>query len=311
MTQASSRTPAAGTDAAPWTTRRLLAWTSEYFQRKGVESPRLCAELLIAHVLGCERLRLYMEVDRPAAPEELSRLRAMVERAGRHEPIQYLLGEAWFFTRPFTVTPDTLIPRPGTERIVERVLQHHRANQDALSQSPTIVDVGTGTGILAITLAASIPSAVVLATDVSAAALEVARVNAARHGVADRIEFRLGSLYEPLLAGAAAPILADYLVSNPPYISDAEWTQVAANVRDYEPSLALRGGMDGLDYLLPLIADAAEALKPGGLALFEIAASQKQAALDLAAANPRLTNIAVLDDHEGLPRVLEATRHED
>ncbi len=277
---------------------------TEFFTRKEVDSPRLCAELLLADVLGCERLRLYMETDRPAAAEELTRLRSLVERAGRHEPIQYLLGEAWFFTRPFEVTPATLIPRPSTETLVEEALQQFRS-ESRLNEALTIIDIGTGSGILAITLAAALPNACLLATDISAAALEAAQRNAARHGVAERIEFVQGSLFEPL-AHREPPIQADLLVSNPPYISDAEWAEVERNIRDFEPESALRAGVDGLEFLRPLIAHGHEVVRPGGVILFEIAATQAQAVEHLAAANVALTKVRILKDHESLPRVIAA-----
>ncbi len=290
------------TDA--WTTRRLLAWTADYFTRRDLDSPRLSAELLLACVLGCERLRLYTDPDRPAAADELARLRSLVERAGRHEPIQYLLGEAWFFGRPFMVTPDTLIPRPSSETIIEEALQHFRS-QSRLNDPLTIIDIGTGSGILAISLAAALPEASVIATDISAVALEVAQRNAARHGVADRIDFATGSLFEPL-AHRGPPVRADLLTSNPPYISDAEWAQVARNVRDYEPTTALRAGPDGLNLLRPLIAGAHTHVRPGGRILLEIAASQAAAVEALAARNQALAAVRILKDHESLPRVLAA-----
>lgn len=255
-------------------------------------------------MLGCERLRLYTDPDRPAAADELARLRSLVERAGRHEPIQYLLGEAWFFGRAFEVTPATLIPRPSTETIVEEALQHFRS-QRRLNDRLTIIDIGTGSGILATTLAAALPEAVVLATDISPAALEAAQRNAARHGVTGRIEFATGSLFEPL-AHREPPVRADLLVSNPPYISDAEWEEVARNVRDYEPTAALRAGADGLDLLRPLIAGAHEWVRAGGRVLLEFAASQAAAVEALAAGNAALTGVRILKDHESLPRVLAA-----
>ncbi len=277
----------------------------EFFTRKQIDSPRLCAELLLAHVIGCERMRLYMDTDRPATPEELTSLRTLVERAGRHEPIQYLLGEAWFFTRPFTVTPATLIPRPSTERIVEEVLQCARAGS-RLSEPLTIVDLGTGSGILAITLAILLPRASVLATDISPEAIEVATGNARRHAVADRIDFLPGSLLEPLRQQEGDPVRADFLVSNPPYISDAEWKDVETNVRDFEPTLALRAGADGLDYLRPLIAHSHEFIRPGGALLLEIADSQAETVAALAGQNPALTDVRILSDYEQLPRVMAA-----
>lgn len=299
-------TPSTSPAADAWTTRRLLAWMTEFFTRKEIDSPRLCAELLLAHVLACERLRLYMETDRPAAADELARLRALVERAGRHEPIQYLLCEAWFFTRPFEVTPATLIPRPSTETIVEEAMQHLRT-ESRLSDPLRIIDIGTGSGILAVTLAASLPAARLIATDIAPAALEVAQRNAGRHGVADRIEFVSGSLFEPL-ARREPPVQADLLVSNPPYISDAQWAQVARNVRDYEPVSALRAGPEGLDVLAPLIAGAHRFVRPGGRVLLEIAATQGPAVEALAAGNPALAAVRILKDHESFPRVLSARR---
>ncbi len=274
----------------------------EFFARKDLDSPRLCAELLLAHVIGCERMRLYMDTDRPATPQELTQLRALVERAGRHEPIQYLLGEAWFFTRCFTVTPATLIPRPSTERIVEEILQRLRA-ESRLNEPLTIVDIGTGSGILAITLAATLPATRVIATDISPEAIEVALGNAQRHAVADRIDFLHGSLLEPVrqLVDSGK---ADFLVSNPPYISDAEWKAVEANVRDFEPTLALRAGVEGLDYLRPLIEQSHELIKPGGELLLEIADSQSNVVQEIARNNAALTNVRVLNDYEDLPRVL-------
>lgn len=249
-------------------------------------------------------MRLYMETERPASSAELARLRELVERAARHEPIQYLLGEAWFFTRPFCVTPAVLIPRPATERIVEEVLKTARA-ASRVDEPLTLVDIGTGSGILAITLALVLPAAQIIATDVSADAIEIARHNAHRHGVADRIEMRHGSLLEPLLDDHP-PLQADFVVSNPPYICDAEWQAVDTNVRDYEPTIALRAGADGLDYLRPLIAGAHQLMHPGGQLLLEIADSQEEIAQALAQENRSLDSISILRDYEDKPRVLSA-----
>lgn len=282
-----------------WTTRRLLHWTTGHFERQGVDSPRLAAELLLAHVLRIPRINLFMDLDRPASPLECAAYRERVERAARHEPVQYLTGEAHFFSMIFEVDKRVLIPRPSTETLVEHVMQHTRATPGFAS--PLIADIGTGSGCIAVSLAKHMPHARLIATDLDADALELAKHNAARHGVADRIDFRLGPLYEPL-AGERC----QYLVSNPPYISDEEWNQVESNVKNYEPTLALRAGTDGLDVLRPLIEHAAEHLASPGQLVFEIAASQKQAVLELAQAAPGLAKPIVLPDHEGLPRMLLA-----
>ncbi|MHC4447288.1 MAG: peptide chain release factor N(5)-glutamine methyltransferase [Planctomycetota bacterium] len=292
--------------AESWTTRRLLGWMTGHFASKGIDSPRLVAEMLLSHVIGCERMRLYMEVDRPATPLELESLRELVRRSARHEPAQYLVGETWFYGRRFFVDRSTLIPRPSTEALIEHVLQWHRAvpgHADAL-----IADIGTGTGCIAVTLAALIPQARIVATDVSADALALAAENAQQHAVADRIEFRQGALLEPLEALGLGRF--DVICSNPPYISDPEWEQVAPNVRNYEPASALRGGADGLDVIRPLIAEGERFLRPGGQLVVEIGHAQHDAVLELVKATAALTAPMVLKDHEGLWRVLVAEREE-
>ena len=293
----SSPPPAAapGRSEAPWSTRRLLHWTTGHFESRDIDSPRVCAEMLLGHVLGVERLRLYMEPDRPAAAEERDAFRALVTRAAAHEPVDYLVGKSPFFGLELEVGPDVLIPRPSTETLVEFVQQDARSRERA---DPAIADVCTGCGAVAVALARHLPAAQCVATDLSEAALAVAGRNAQATGVSDRIDFRHGDLYAPL-GGARF----DYLLSNPPYIRDTEWAEVAANVRDYEPVTALRSGVDGLDHLRPLIAGAADHLSPGGVALFEHAASHEDEVLALAR-DAGFTDAHVLRDHERLPRVL-------
>ena len=292
-------------DQSPWTTRRLLGWITEYVGSKSIDSPRLVAEMLLAHVIGCERMRLYMEVDRPASPLELTTLRALVARAAKHEPVQYLVGHAWFFGREFQIDKRVLIPRPCTETLVQHVLQHRRAAPG--HANPIIADIGTGSGCIAISLAIHIANANVIATDESPDAIDLARVNAQRHGVEDRIEFRLGRDLQPLTSGSSRGEF-DIICSNPPYISDAEWAEVEPNVRDFEPSAALRGGADGLDLIRVLIAEAGQLLRPGGQLVMEIAHSQREAVLELVASADLLTNPIVLKDHEDFWRVLIADR---
>jgi len=303
-----------------WTTRRLLKWITDHFTAKGVDSPRVVAEMLLGHVLGCERLRLYMDADRPASATELSTLRALVKRAGEHEPVQYLTGTAWFFGREFEVDRSTLIPRPSTETLVETVLNHCKAANgirgDAESGRATpsvaalrIADIGTGTGCVAISLVLQLPAgaARITATDIEPQAIELAKRNAARHKVAERIDFLQGDLLEPLRAASGGGEF-DVICSNPPYISDAEWAAVPRNVKEHEPERALRGGTDGLDVIRRLISESPPLLRPGGLLTIEIAESQKDAVLDLAKAQPLLGEARVVKDHEGLLRVLVAQR---
>ena len=290
---------------APWTTRRLLGWITDHVGSKGIESPRLVAEMLLAHVIGCERMRLYMEVDRPASPLELTALRELVARAAKHEPVQYLVGHAWFFGREFKVDKRVLIPRPSTETLVQHVLQHRRAAPG--HANPIIADIGTGSGCIAISLAIHIANATVVATDESPEAIDLARANAQRHRVEDQIEFRLGRDLQPLTGGSSRAEI-DIICSNPPYISDAEWAEVEPNVRDFEPEAALRGGADGLNLIGVLIAEAGQLLRPGGQLVMEIAHSQRKPVLELVAKADLLSNPIVLKDHEDFWRVLIAER---
>lgn len=288
----------------PWTTQRLLQWTTTAFEQKGIDSPRVCAEMLLAHVLEQPRLKLYMDPHRPASDLERAAFRALVERALNDEPVDYLVGQAPFFTMMFKVSPAVLVPRPSTETLVEHVLQHARRTPGF--GNPRIADIGTGSGTIAVSLAKQFAkagsNATVVATDISQDALAVAKENAQAHGVADRIDFRVGDLLEPL-AGERFT----YLCSNPPYIPDHEWDDVPANVKDHEPTLALRGGADGLDLIRPLIAGASKHLADPGQLVIEAAACQRDELLKLAD-DAGLRHPSVLVDHEKLPRVLVADR---
>lgn len=260
--------------------------------------------MLLAHVLGQPRLKLYMDPHRPASELERSAYRGLVERAMRDEPVDYLVGQSPFFSMMLKVGPAVLIPRPSTETLVEHVLQHQRRTPGFAG--PRIADVGTGSGAIAIALAKQLAKSgapfSVIATDIRPEALAVAKDNAVAQGVADWIDFRQGDLLEPLRGERLT-----YLVSNPPYIPDHEWEAVQPNVKDHEPTHALRGGVDGLDYIRPLIEQARLYLADPGQLVVEIAACQKQAVIDLATTHG-LRHPCVLVDHERLPRVLVADR---
>jgi len=296
-----------------WTTRKLLAWMGEAFTKKGLDSPRLLAEMLVAHVLGCERLKLYLDADRPASPLERQMLRDLTARALEHEPVQYLVGEAWFFGLPMKVDRRVLIPRPGTETIVEHVLQHARVQPGfggSKGEGVLIADICTGSGCIAIALLKHLTGARAVATDISGPALEVAHENAVRHGVSDRLDLLEGDLLAPLHdhPALAAKEELHYLVSNPPYIPDDEWEAVPPNVKEHEPHLALRGGVDGLDSVRRILADGPRFIRPGGLLLIEVADSRAGIARDMVAATAGLEEARVLNDFEGLPRVVVARK---
>lgn len=305
------------TTTEPWTTRRLLKWMTDAFAKAEIDSPRMSAELLLSHVIGCERLRLYMEVDRPASPLERDTLRDLARRALAHEPVQYLTGEAWFFGMPFHSDARALIPRPSTETIIEAVIHHCRTTPDfggsdraTAGEGTLIADVCTGSGIIACALAKELPGTRIVATDVSQDALTLAAENAQKHALADRIEFIKGDLLQPLLDHPTAGQQHELhvLASNPPYIPDFEWEDVPANVRDYEPVMALRGGVDGLDFVRTLIVEGPKLLRPNGLLAIELASSHSDQALELAKSNTLLKECRLVKDHEGLPRTLLAER---
>ena len=319
---ASTEHGSAGNAADAWTTRRLIRWIDGHLEAKGVDSPRVCAEMLVGHVLRAERMRLYMEADRPASKDELERLRALVVRASRHEPVQYLVGESWFWSKRFAVGPATLIPRPATEHLVEEAVARCRAAAVAGASPVRMLEIGTGTGCISTCVAAALrgqrrgadpsepgppPGEVAfVATDIVPAALELARSNAAAHGVDRLIEFREGSVYAPLRPEERGAF--DVIASNPPYVRDDEWDEMEPNVREHEPRSALAGGALGMDVIAPLVAGAHEWLAPGGTLLVEIGHRQRDDALAAANANRGLAGAGVRKDFEGFWRLLVATR---
>lgn len=295
-----------------WTTRRLLAWVAEAFVKRGLDSPKLSAEILLSHVLKAERLKLYLNPDREATKGELDALRGLVGRALKDEPVQYLTGEWSFFGLSLVVDKRVLVPRPCTEIIVETVLQRARPMADvggaagrASGEGLRILDLCTGSGCIAIALAKNLKGAAVVATDISQDALEVARANAARHGVGGAVDFRAGDLFAVLTEVERGGF--DFILSNPPYIPDSEWEAVPANVKHYEPTVALRGGADGMMLVRPIIEQAADWLKPEGTLMIETAASTAQLALTIAEEADRFADGRIIKDLEGLDRFLLAT----
>ena len=225
----------------PRTIRSFVAATKPWLEKKGVDNARLDAELLVAHALGVKRIELFMDLDRPLSDDEIAGVRELVRRRGQREPIALILGAREFFGLSFVVTKDVLVPRPETEHLVELALARTAADEDAL-----FVDVCTGSGCVALAILAHRPKLRAIATDVSPKALAVARDNASKLGVADRVDFREGDLLQPL-AGDAGDVA--FIVGNPPYIRADERASLAPEVRDHEPSLALFGeGDDGLGH---------------------------------------------------------------
>ena len=291
-------TPSPPADA-PWTVGRILEWTAQHLKKSGSDTPRLDAELLLAKARACPRIQLYVQFNEVVPDAQRAVMRDLVRRRAQSEPVAHLVGHREFFSLDFAVSPDVLIPRPDTETLVLDLITHARK-----LPAPAILDVATGSGCIAIAAAVQVPAARVTASDVSPAALNLARQNADRHGVAPRITFLAGDLLAPLPAGARF----DFLVSNPPYIPTAQLETLDREVRDYEPRLALDGGPDGLRFLTMLLQQAPSVLVPGGRLLLEFTPEQAPALLELAAAQPELSDPAILKDLAGQPRVLVATR---
>lgn len=258
---------------------------------------RLDARVILQHVLGRDPAWLLAHDDHQPSAAQVVLIHESVARRVTHEPVAYIVGTREFFGRDFAVSPAVLIPRPETELIVDAFLDAFTDRADPLS----VVDVGTGSGCLAVSIACEYPRACVTATDISEPALAVARANADRHGVADRITFRPASLIPDDLERL------DAVVSNPPYVSQVDREHLAPTVREFEPHTALFAGQSGLDVIEPLVAAAARALKPGGWLLMEIGAGQADAVMRLAAANG-LTRGRMRRDLAGIARTLVARR---
>ena len=242
--------------ADTWTPLKLLAWAQEWFAKKGVDAPRLTGELLLAHALRCDRIRLYLDFDKPLGDAELGAFRELVKRRAEGEPTAYLVGKREFYGHPFRVSPAVLVPRPETELVVEAALA-------ALPAGGAALDLCTGSGAIGVTLALEKKGARVVATDLSPSALDVARENAAALGAS--VAFLQGDLFEPLTAGERF----DVIVSNPPYVPTGELAGLSREVRR-EPSMALDGGADGLALLRRIVAEAPRWLAPGGTLLLEM-----------------------------------------
>lgn len=288
-----------------WTVGRLLTWTIDYLRKQGVDNPRLDAEVLLAHARGCRRIDLYATYSDLADDGTRATFRELVRRRAAGEPVAYLVGHREFYALDFEVTPDVLIPRPETELLVVALLDHvkqRRAGDEALR----IADVGTGSGILAVCVAKYASKALVTAIDISPAALDVARRNAVRHGVAERIQFVEGDLFSNL----PGSMRFDYVVSNPPYVAAAEMINLAPDVRDHEPKTALLAGDRGTEIIERLLNQVPSRLNPAGSLLIEVSPMIAAEVEELVRNASALLLRPTIRDLAGHPRVVQATASE-
>ena len=254
-----------------WTIRKVLDWTRGHFDKQDIDDPRLTSEILLGHVLSLARVKLYMDLDRPLSKEELATYRGLIQRRIAGEPTQYLVGSKEFYGRRFFVDARVLIPRSETELLVEAVL--HDVKKDAPSR---VLDVCTGSGCIAVTIAAERPQASVWATDLMANALEVAKANAEKHQVDARVTFFQGDLLAPIPPGTQF----DVIVSNPPYVKTGDLKTLQREVQR-EPQEALDGGPAGVTLIARVVTDALPRLRPGGLLAMEIGEDEGTAVKEL------------------------------
>lgn len=280
-----------------WTIGGLLDWTARFLAQKGFESPRLDTEVLLAHALDCRRIELYTRYEEIATEPARKQFRDLVRRRIEGCPVAYLVGRKEFFALEFEVNPAVLIPRPDSEFVVMECLQLAKEMSQA-----RVLDIGTGSGNLAIAVAQRHPGVQATAVDLSPEALAVARRNADKHGLRERVRWLMGNLFEPVPAGERF----HFVLSNPPYIAREDLPRLPPGVRDYEPHLALDGGPGGFRVFERLIGGARDHLEPGGYLIVEIGAPQEGPARQRIAALPGYELADTIHDYSGHPRVLRA-----
>jgi release factor glutamine methyltransferase len=287
-----------------WTIKNILDWSTDYFQKKGVDAARLNAELLLGRALGLQRVQLYVQFDRPMAEAELSGFKELVQRRAAREPLAYILGEREFYSLRFEVSPAVLIPRPETEELVERALLHL---QKLESPELRILDVATGSGCIPIAILKNLPQATAIGFDLSAEALSVAQRNASTLEVGERSAWREHDLHQAWPEWAAGPF--DLISANPPYVAAAEWESLEPELRDHEPKLALVPGLSGLEAYLSILPKIPARLSNQGIALLEIGMEQGADLLDMAKKFCTDLDSRIHADLSGRPRFLELGRH--
>lgn len=287
----------------PWTVLRLLEWTTDFFKKRGSESPRLDAEILLAHARGCSRIELYTAFGEVADEEQRIAFREMVRRRGEGTPVAQLVGYREFYSLRLRVDDQVLIPRPETEHLVVEALDEAKAS-DVADRPLRIADIGTGSGAIAVAVAKHLDGAEITATDTSEAALQIAKWNAEQHSVDDRITF----VPCDLLSDVDPAVKFDLICSNPPYVSEAEYAELSVTVREYEPREALVAGPQGTEVIERLIELAPERLVSGGRLIVELSPMIAEACLAMAQKNPELTDARLIKDLAGHHRVLSVAR---
>ncbi|MDA8404469.1 MAG: peptide chain release factor N(5)-glutamine methyltransferase [Desulfobacteraceae bacterium] len=280
-----------------WTILKILQWTTAYFKSHPIDSPRLTAEILLAHTLNTKRIDLYTRFDQPLTKDELAVFKALIKRRVRREPVAYITGNREFFGIDFDVSPFVLIPRPETEFLVEAALAHI----PKIPSTPLrILEVGVGSGAVIVSLAVNRPEHDYAASDISVNALRKAAVNARKNGIGGNIRFFAGDVFAPLSPSACS---FDVIVSNPPYVPASQLTALEPEVRDFEPALALDGGADGMDIIRKIINEAPQYLNNNALLMLEIGFDQKDRTAQLIINDGRYSYPEFIKDYGGHHRV--------
>jgi len=284
-----------------WTILKLLHWTTDYFKRNKVSEPRPSAEVLLAHLLSKDRLFLYLNYDRPMTVEELAAFRTLVKRRLAGEPNQYITGMQEFWSLPFRVNPDVLIPRPETEVLLETVLEFLGSPDPEVR----VLDLGTGSGAIAVALARELGAVSIVATDSSLAALRLAQENARLNQIDSKIHFVCADMFSAF--STVSPKFS-VVATNPPYVSHAEFSNLSPEIREFEPRYALDGGPDGLAAIRHIIKEAPTVLSQAGALIIEIGAKQAESVSALVEDSQHYQSYRIIKDYSGLDRVLLAVK---
>jgi len=273
--------------------------STQYLNQKGIESPRTNAELLLADILNCKRLDLYLSFERPLSEDEVQKYREHIKRRGIFEPLQYVIGKVEFYGLELKVNPSVLIPRPETELMVENIL-----NQFPKDEKLIILDIGSGSGNIALALAVNLPSSKIVSTDVSEEALLVAKENSERHKVSERIKFVKHNILKNDLSSFP---MFDTVVSNPPYVSKESYSTLQKEIKNFEPAIAVTDESDGYTFYREISAKASAKLKENGKLFFEVAQGQSEEVVKIMTKN-NFKNIEIIKDYQNIDRVIFGER---
>ncbi len=304
--------------AEEWSIKNLLEWTTSFFSKKGIDSPRLDAEVLLAFALKTTRVDLFVRYDEKPDESVRSQFRDLVRRRSLGEPVAYLVGKKEFYSLDFTVDLNVLIPRPETEQLVLETIEHiKKADKTASAESDdeslerrvwSICDVGVGSGCIAVALAKYVAKSRLVAIDVSASALDVAKKNAEKHKVADKIEFLEGNLLDSVPLDLPEERRFDIIASNPPYVSESEYDDLEPSVKNFEPKLALLGGPTGAELPVRLARQAPDRLKSGGGLFMELSPTTVGLVADEMKADGRWIDVEIRRDFARVDRFIHARR---